>query len=295
MAEAKDNSSQEEKSIWEIYNKELCLWIQFMKAVYGVQLQPVPANGKMHTTEKETIPTTTVLDSSGNFLESQITSVMALAKNGDELPPTNNGQNGNVTFSETPAKVIAYLGHIKMEYQADAPEKFQATGFKYDYNDKGQVDQAMRERAAAALSLAYAAKAKGWKKVNFDNTEDPVDRLMLMKACDYVGLSFGKEKTYTSIPMNKNIQPTNDLINGALLNQKIDNKITGPERTYKALDIIDASIVGHMNNFILTKDMPLDNNQKRPSPSPRAIKTIIIPTESEATKEPEREAVLALF
>lgn len=298
MSAEKEGSPQTEKSIWEIYNQELCLWIQFMKAIYGVNLQPVPASGNMYIPDEEKervlkqIPSTGLLDSSGNFLETQITSVMALSKEGKEVSPTNNDEKGDVTFAETPAKAIAYLGYIKMEYQSQGPEKFQATGFKYDYNNAEQADKAMRERTCAALSLAYAAKAKGWKKVNFDNTEDPIDRIVLMKACEYVGISCANEQSFTSAPMRKSIPLTQSLLDGALTNKAvIKDGMSNEQRIDAKISAIETNIVGYMATFIRTKELPLEGAQK-PSASP-SVKVMV---ETPATKvEINDEAAFHLF
>lgn len=135
-----------------------------------------------------------------HFLSVQIKSVDWYDKKGQRHTFT--------TYHELPSpdevdRVVAKVRHIELEYipaQSGKNAIVQASGHQYDVrsSDFEEAHNAMMEKALSAISLAYMAKADGWEEVNFDQTEDPIDRYMLMLACDRLGIGYGDEGVYVS-------------------------------------------------------------------------------------------------
>lgn len=134
-----------------------------------------------------------------HFMQGQVTNVSVFDKNNQQYKigdPIN-------TPLENIARAVIHVEHIDIEYipfQNNTAEAITATGLQYDFKSEDQEEshKAGLEKAKAALNLAYTAKAMGWTKVNFGNTSDPVERQLLIKACQHVGLDFGEEKMWSS-------------------------------------------------------------------------------------------------
>jgi hypothetical protein len=258
---AQDKKKQEE-DIWLKYNRELCLYIEFMRAAFNTNIYPVNAAGHNSSLNK---PATDILDTHGNFLETQITEVRAYGSKNELLEPIKDKP---AQFAETPKRVVAVLEYIEMEYKPGEPEKIEARGFEFDYNDPKQMPLAIRERASAIFSMVYAAKAQGWEAIDFDQTSDVVERYILKKACLMVGMETDEE-AYK--PVDDNLTLDVPPIESALFQGKKDddgNPIIFTKINEEAQEWMQIQIITQVNNFLADKTAPIIDGGPRPSESP---------------------------
>lgn len=189
----KDEDAPPQDAFAEYYWRHK-LYIDFMKAVHEMNFTYQPASPN------------DPLSQDRPFLVSHLTALKAYDTHGSVLSsykvPTDYSGDQNKTGGFLPpsgtAKVEARYGHIGVTYDPGTqkkPPSFVASQAHLDYNsqDFDMAYKALQERAKIALILAYSAKAAGWKSVDFGDTSDPVDRLMLTYACDHVGLKYKED------------------------------------------------------------------------------------------------------
>lgn len=136
-----------------------------------------------------------------HFIESQITNLSIYDENNKEYKITSLNK---ADLPAKPKRVVIRIDHMDLEYiPADNTdnERILITGQQYNLYSSDEIEcyYASREKAKAALNLAYTAKAMGWTQIDFGQTSDPIDRLFLMKACQHVGLDYDGEKLTSSI------------------------------------------------------------------------------------------------
>lgn len=186
-----------EQGEWKEFRKRFRLTAIFMNAAYNIRFRFDWVNENDPLSKNAPFPVT------------QITGFKIYGDNGKRLP-NNNPHNAPVK------KVKAIYGRIIVSYDAGSQDgingpSFSASGFSYDYgndyNNGAEIIQAeailaLRERAKAALILAYKAKAAGWEEVNFGRTQDQVERCMLYWACKHVDLKIapGEKVDKSAIP-----------------------------------------------------------------------------------------------
>jgi hypothetical protein len=158
---------------------------------------------------------------SEHFIEGQITDISVFDKDGKEF---KIGDPKNPTLPKNPSRFVTHLEYMDLEYKAEeSGEKIHVTGFQYDFFSENTEEayKAGLERAKAALNMAYTAQAMGWTKVDFGNTTDPVERQMLIKACQHVGLDYGEEKPSQSSVKGVQVTPVS-IENSAAINEALD-------------------------------------------------------------------------
>ena len=255
------------KKLREQFNPQLNDLIEYLHAIFKIQLSPLPASGTID--EK---PATKILDCRGHFLGTQITSVMAL-RNKKPTTATKDESGKPIQFKEQPDQVIAYLGDVEVEYIPGDNEKFEARNFK-DYHDPKLMNDAIDERISAAYSLAYLAKASGWEKIDFGHTTDPVDRYLLISACKAVDLSYGDEKIFSSSVGGVQVDPP-PLKSGLFKNQNgfdLDN-LTAEQEESSVLEIIK-ELELHLDVFYNTLDAPASTEPKKTTVTPSSTEQI---------------------
>ena len=113
----------------------------------------------------------------------------------------------------------------------------------------------MMEKACAAMALAYMAKANGWKEVNFGNTTDPVERMMLKTACESMNISCGNEKVWESSVEGVNIVDEGEYKDSAYVQSYIQgesNKLLRQKKDPKDFDLFAAAAGAAYMSYIET-------------------------------------------
>lgn len=161
---------------------------------------------------------------SEHFIESQITNISLYDQSGNEHKIINLS---DANIPDNPVRIVIHIDHMNLEYiPADKAghETLSITGQEYDIYSSDDVECyiAGREKAKAALNLAYAAQAMGWTEVDLGHTNDPMDRMFLMKACKHVGLNYGDEEwTASVVPGTQILQP--DFLKSAAIQKAIQD------------------------------------------------------------------------
>jgi len=126
------------------------------------------------------------------FLAKTITDVIYLNSDNKRV----RGENVFPPFSQ-PAKTVIQFDHIEVELipaqpQQNAAEKLKASNLQLKLKDAktaNDFEKVISEKVKTALSLAHLAKNSGWKTVNLGDTQDVVDKLILVAACSQAGLN----------------------------------------------------------------------------------------------------------
>lgn len=273
----------------ECYPHGLCgLFFYFNFLSHGIELQPVAAVPKENQNQDH-------LSVLYPFLATQITDVEIFDSQGASIPTpvaTAEDKLPLIDSGRQAARVVARLDYLRMEYVPPAAgeiEKFRVEGFKYNpcSNDIRESYKALQERAKAALNLAYAANAKGWTKIDFGQTSDPVMRAMLMLACKHVGLDTGQEGIGGScVPGVKvdPLPPLNTPFLKAFIQDNIKLKNNPPTETTPNI-LFDAAHTLGIETFIKHPTAPIDGQNRKKlsplsSPPPRGEPDIRVKTTS---------------
>jgi hypothetical protein len=140
------------------------------------------------------------INASNHFLNAQISSVDWYDLKGHKQTIYNFQ---DFLPTEKPSKLVTKIGYLEIEYTPKSKgqnERVSVSGLEYDANstDLDESMGGMMEKACAAMALAYMAQANGWTEVNFANTTDPIERALLINACDSLHINYGRETVWES-------------------------------------------------------------------------------------------------
>lgn len=229
------------------------------------------------------------ISASSHFLTSKIETIDWYDESGEKHTLTSYHEQ---LPSKNPQRIVAKIKHIELEYlpaQKNEDEKFKASGQQYDVTsqDFEEANNAMMEKALAAQSIAYMAQANGWDSIDFDKTNDPIDRAMLMLACDRLGIDYGDETIHKSAVNGVTVRGEEHYLQSGYI-MAMEAEMTKQNHDISSLDLIATAAQAAFKTYIeqqppiFPKDFstnpqyfaePSNDRPQQPNPIPPPLAT----------------------